>query len=139
MYLLLKIKCRNRSSSLRVSSTKTSNDTISLTLTLNTSEQTIPLASTDENMTQHIEYEHKQMILELKNQLEKTMKKRIRLQRLTTDCQNEQKRLTADFRRWQKLYGESIQEKPRVQEDGERKLAELKQEYSRIQQLYDQL
>jgi len=90
-------------------------------------------------MTQHIEYEHKQMILELKNQLEKTMKKRIRLQRLTTDCQNEQKRLTADFRRWQKLYGESIQEKPRVQEDGERKLAELKQEYSRIQQLYDQL
>lgn len=97
------------------------------------------LASNYENKTQHIEDEHKQMISELKNQLEETIRKRILLERLTTDYKNEQKRLTADNRRWQKLFSDSLTEKPRVQANGERKLAELTQEYSRLQKLYNQL
>jgi hypothetical protein len=75
----------------------------------------------------------------LKIEWEQIAKERIRLQRLTLDYQQNQDRLTKENRRWKKLYSESLQEKPRVQNEGERTLLEATEKYSTIKRYYDQL
>ncbi len=116
-----------------------SNNTISPTLTINTDEQAAQLRLTYSDITKRLEDAHEQLISSLKAEWEQTAKERIRLQRLTLDYQQEQERLAKENLRWKKLYTKSLQEKPRVQSDGERKLLDATEKYSRIKQQYDQL
>lgn len=66
-------------------------------------------------------------------------KERIRLQRLTLDYQQEYQRLTQENRKWKKLYSESLQEKPRILDEGQRTLLDATEKYSIIKKQYDQL
>jgi hypothetical protein len=137
---------RTRSVSLKVSPTATtvnvdtqSGNMISPTPTLNIDEQAAQLRLTYRDMTHHLEDEHERLVSSLKTEWEQTAKERIRLQRLTLDYQQEQNRLTEENRRWKKLYSESLLEKPRIENEGERTLLNATEKYSIIKRHYDQL
>lgn len=66
----------------------------------------------------------------MKAEWEQTAKERIRLQRLTLDYQQEHQRLTKENRRWKKLDSENLQEKLRIQNEGERTLHDTIEKYS---------
>jgi hypothetical protein len=108
-------------------------------LTLNNDEQAAHLQSTYGDMTHCLEGEHEQLISSLKTEWEQIAKERIRLQRLTLDYQQEQNRLTEENRQWKKLYSESLQEKPRIQSEGDCKLLDATEKYSTIKRYYEQL
>jgi len=137
---------RTRSVSLKVSPTATtvnvdsqSGNMISPTPTLNIDEQAAQLRLTYRGMTHHLEDEHERLVSSLKTEWKQTAKERIRLQRLTLDYQQEQNRLTEENRRWKKLYSESLLEKPRIENEGERTLLDATEKYSIIKRHYDQL
>jgi len=137
---------RTRSISLKISPTSTAVDvdhqsgsTISPTLTFNIDEQDSQLRLIYRDITHRLEEEHEQLVSSLKIEWEQIAKERIRLQRLTLDYQQNQDRLTKENRRWKKLYSESLQEKPRIQNEGERTLLEATEKYSTIKRYYDQL
>lgn len=110
--------------------------------TMNTTSPT-PILSIDDQMTQirstnsetisRLEREHEQLVNSLAEEWRETAKERIRFERLTADLKNETKRLREENRKWQKLYSESLKEKPIVQSEGERQLIEATQTYEQLQ------
>jgi hypothetical protein len=109
-------------------------DTTSPTPILSTDDQMTQLQSTYNDMTSRFEREHEQFIASLSDEWKQTAKERIRLQRLTMDFKQEFERIREENRKWQKLFSESIKEKPIVQADGERKLKEACQKYDLLLQ-----
>jgi hypothetical protein len=97
------------------------------------------LRSTYNDITSHLELEHEQLVASLSAEWEKTAKERIRLQRLTLDYRQENEQLTKENRQWQKLFSESLREKPGVQSEGERKLQEASKKNEEAKATYDQL
>jgi hypothetical protein len=107
-------------------------DTVSPTPILSIDDQLTQLQSTYNDMTNRLEREHEQLLTSLLNEWKQTAKERIRLQRLTLDYQQEHERLTKEKRKWQKLYSDSLKEKPIVQTEGEQKLKEACQKYDQL-------
>ncbi|UJR16341.1 hypothetical protein I4U23_003247 [Adineta vaga] len=114
-------------------------DTISPILTLSIDDQMNQLRASYNHTTKTLECEHEQLIASLSAQWEQTAKERIRLQRLTIDGKHECERLTNENRQYQKLYSESLKEKPNVQTEGEGKLSDAYQKTKIIQEKYEQL
>jgi len=77
-----------------------------------------------------IEREHEENVRRLKDELRSIAEERIRFQRSTLDFERERDRLLEENRMWQKLYSESIVEKPLVQQEGETKLNEIREKRS---------
>ena len=97
------------------------------------------LRATYSQMTSDAEHNHEKMIAALSAEWEQTAKDRIRLERLTIDCKTECDRLANENRYYQKLYSESLREKPDVQKEGEAKLSDAYQKTRNAQQNYEKL
>lgn len=95
------------------------------------------LRATYSHMTSDVEHEHGQLVASLAAEWEQTAKERIRLERLTIDSKMEYDRLANENRYYQKLYSESLREKPDVQKEGEAKLSDVYQKTRNAQQKYD--
>ncbi len=124
-------------SSIAVNLDSESMNTVSPTPILSIDDQMIQLQSTYNDMTNRFEGEHEQLIVSLSNEWKQTAKERIRLQRLTLDYKQEFERIREDNRKWQKLFSESIKEKPIIQAEGERKLKEACQKYDLLETKID--
>ena len=109
-------------------------DTASPTPVLSIDDRLTQLRTKYNDITSHLEREHEQLIASLSNQWKETAKERIRFQRLTLDYRQEFKRLTKENRQWKKLFNDNLQEKPNVQQEGERKLNEVHQKYVQLTQ-----
>ena len=70
---------------------------------------------------------HEQTVRQLKDEWRSIVEERIRLQRLTLDFEQARDRLLDENQTWQKLYSESIREKPQVQSDGEQQLKDIRE------------
>ena len=114
-------------------------DTTSPTPTLSADDQMTQLRSTYHDITNRLEREHEQFVAALSAEWEQTAKERIRFQRLTLDHKQEHEQLTTENRKWQKLYSESLREKPSIQSEGEVKLSEAYQKNVIAKDKYDQL
>ncbi|CAF4095520.1 unnamed protein product [Adineta steineri] len=115
-------------------------DTVSPSIPiLSIDDQMTQIRSTHNDMTQRLEREHEQLVGSLAAEWEKVAKKRIRLQRLTLDYKQESERLEVEKRKWQKLYSESLKEKPIIKTQGETKLSDAYQKYTQAKEKYDQL
>ena len=92
---------------------------------LSLEEQKNKLVSQFNETTRQCEQLHEQTVDSLRLEWQSIAKERICLQRLTLDLEQERDRLLAENRNWQKLYSDSLQEKPKVQTNGERRLQEI--------------
>ena len=88
-------------------------------------EQTALLQSQFNQITSELEAAHEQRVSVLTVEWKQMAKERIRFERLTLDYEQEQNRQSTDYRHWQKLYSESLNEKGEIQREVERRLAEL--------------
>ncbi|CAF1003071.1 unnamed protein product [Adineta ricciae] len=97
------------------------------------------LRATYSQMTSDAEHHHQELVASLSAEWEQTAKERIRLERLAIDCKTECDRLENENRYYQKLYSESLREKPDVQNEGEAKLSDAYQKTRNAQQKYEKL
>lgn len=110
---------------------------------MNTTSPT-PILSIDDQMshvrlsyqerTSRLEREHEQLVTTLSEEWKQTARERIRLERLTKDYKIELEQILEENRKWQKLYSESLKEKPIVQNEGEQQLNEISQAYEQLMQ-----
>jgi hypothetical protein len=114
-------------------------ETASPTPILSVDDQIKQLRSTYNDLTNRFEREHEQLVTSLSTDWKQTAKERIRLQRLTLDYQQEHDRIAKENRTWQKLFSDSLREKPIVQTDGERKLTEACEKTATAKAKYEQL
>jgi hypothetical protein len=114
-------------------------DTVSPPPTLSTDDQIKQLRLEYYDITNRLEHEHEQLVASLSAEWEQTAKDRIRFQRLTLDYQQERERIEKENRKWQKLYSDSLLEKPKVQTEGEAKLSEAYQKNRIAETKYDEL
>jgi len=114
-------------------------DTVSPPPTLSTDDQIKQLRSEYYDITNRLEYEHEQLVASLSAEWEQTAKDRIRFQRLTLDYKQERERIEKENRKWQKLYSDSLLEKPYVQTEGEAKLSEAYQKSIIAKDKFDEL
>jgi len=114
-------------------------DTVSPTPTLSTDDQIKQLRLEYYDITNRLEHEHEQLVASLSAEWEQTAKDRIRFQRLTLDYKQERERIEKENRKWQKLYSDSLLEKPNIQTEGEAKLSEAYQKNKTAKNKYDEL
>lgn len=86
-----------------------------------------------------LEQEHERLVASLADEWEQTARERIRLQRQTEDFKQEFARLEEDNKKYQKMFSESLKEKPRTQEDGEMKLSSAYQQVKDAERKREQL
>ncbi|CAF2911200.1 unnamed protein product [Rotaria sp. Silwood2] len=144
--LRIEFQQKSHSVSTELSSTSIESDindqtmnTSSSTPTLSIDKQITQLRSAYNDITNHLERQHEQLVASLSSEWEQTAKERIRLQRLTLDYKQEYERLTKENRQWQKLFSDSLREKPDVQNEGERKLQEACRKTSIAMTKYNEL
>lgn len=84
--------------------------------------------------TSRFEREHEQLVSTLSEEWKQTARERIRLERLTKDYKNELEQIREENRKWQKLFSDSLKEKPIVQDEGEQQFNEASQAYEQLMQ-----